>query len=120
MRSATPGLALLLASASSAAQAATCAPSPPVPIRMEYWFSSGPTYPTGPHDREGTVRFLVEVGANGLVRSCNVVVPSGDHRLDETTCKEIKRRARFTPAIDQHCSPVAGVYTNAVHWKLPD
>ncbi|MCA1662609.1 MAG: energy transducer TonB [Novosphingobium sp.] len=70
--------------------------------------------------REGTTRFRVTVGLDGRVRNCEVTSSSGSSDLDRATCENVARRARFKPATDATGSAVAGSYTNAVRWEIPD
>ena len=40
--------------------------------------------------------------------------------LDEATCELVTRRARFDPAKNNQGRAVAGNYSSAVRWQLPD
>ena len=71
-------------------------------------------------EREGTTRFRVTVGADGRVRNCEVLASSGSTDLDAATCANIAKRARFAPATDASGARVAGHYTSAVRWMIPD
>jgi len=68
----------------------------------------------------GTVGFRVSVGASGKVENCSVTKSSGVSVLDETTCKLVSRRARFNPAKNGEGRAVAGSYTGAVRWQIPE
>lgn len=70
-------------------------------------------------EREGTTRFRVTVNAKGRVADCQITGSSGHPDLDAAACKNIKRRARFRPALDSAGTPVTGSYSNAVRWQIP-
>jgi periplasmic protein TonB len=70
-------------------------------------------------EREGTTRFRVSVGPDGRVTDCQVTGSSGSPDLDEAACKNITRRARFTPATDGEGKPTTGSYSNAIRWVIP-
>lgn len=78
-------------------------------------------YPTSAmrEGRQGTTRFRVTVGPDGRVTDCTVTGSSGSPDLDDTTCKLITRRARFTPAMDGNGKPTTGTYSNSVRWQVP-
>lgn len=71
-------------------------------------------------EREGTTRFRVSVSADGRVASCQVTGSSGHPDLDETTCKLIERRGRFTPATDGNGQNTTGTWSSAVRWEIPE
>ena len=70
-------------------------------------------------EREGVTRFSVSVGPDGRVASCQVTGSSGHSDLDDTTCKLIQRRARFSPATDGNGDPTSGSWSSAVRWEIP-
>ena len=61
-------------------------------------------------DRAGTTTFRVTINDNGRVESCQIVGSSGHSDLDEATCKNVTRRARFRKPSDGY----GNVYTNRV------
>jgi protein TonB len=67
-------------------------------------------------DRTGTTTFRVTIDDNGRVADCQIVKSSGSPDLDEATCKNVTRRARFKKPSDGYGS----VYTNRVRWVIPD
>jgi periplasmic protein TonB len=77
-------------------------------------------YPAGEDPPEGVAAYRLIVGTNGRVSVCDIVRSTGDHRLDEATCKFITRRARFEPATDETGAKVVGSYTGTVKWEIPD
>jgi TonB family protein len=68
---------------------------------------------------QGTVRYRLEIGANGRVTGSAVTVSSGSAALDSTTCRLLRSRARFTPARDGNGNPVPDTAEGAVVWRLP-
>lgn len=70
-------------------------------------------------EREGTTRFRVTIGADGRVTDCQITGSSGSPDLDEAACRNITRRARFTPARDGEGNPTTGTYSNAIRWVIP-
>ncbi len=70
-------------------------------------------------EREGTTSFRVSVGADGRVTGCSVTGSSGSPDLDEATCSNVTRRARFTPATDGEGNPTTGSYSSRVRWVIP-
>ena len=78
-------------------------------------------YPTRAlrEERAGTAGFRVTVGPDGRVSSCSVTSSSGSADLDEATCSNVTRRARFTPATDGEGNPTTDSYTNRIRWVIP-
>ncbi|MBW8753423.1 MAG: energy transducer TonB [Sphingomonadales bacterium] len=70
-------------------------------------------------EREGTTGFRVTVGPDGRVTDCTVTSSSGHADLDQATCDNVRRRARFTPATDGEGNPTSGSYSNRVRWVIP-
>lgn len=70
-------------------------------------------------EREGRVHFKVTVGTDGRVTSCEITTSSGSPDLDEATCTNVRRRARFTPATDGNGSLIEGEFSSSVNWFIP-
>lgn len=70
-------------------------------------------------EREGSTSFRVEVGTDGRVTRCTVTGSSGHSDLDEATCKNISRRARFRPALDPSGREISGTWASRVKWEIP-
>lgn len=70
------------------------------------------------NDEEGTTGFRLTVGTNGRVTDCEVFEPSGSASLDETTCRILQARARFTPAIGSDGNPIEDRVDARIHWRL--
>jgi len=71
-------------------------------------------------EREGTTGFRVSVNTDGRVTDCQITRSSGHADLDEATCQNITRRARFRAATDGNGDPTSGSYSNSVRWVIPD
>jgi protein TonB len=68
---------------------------------------------------EGIATFLVEINEEGRADKCSITVSSGWPELDEATCSEVMKRARFRPATDAQGKPTRGTYSSKVRWVLP-
>jgi protein TonB len=79
-------------------------------------------YPTRAlrEERAGVTGFRVGVGTDGRVTSCSITSSSGSPDLDEATCSNVTRRARFNPATDGEGQPTTGSYTGRIRWVIPD
>ena len=110
------------------APAAPPAPPPPkftakgaVPKGSPANWATTNDYPTRAlrEERAGTTSFRVAVSADGRVSSCSVTSSSGSPDLDEATCSNVTRRARFTPATDGDGNPTTGSYSGRIRWVIP-
>lgn len=70
-------------------------------------------------EREGTVRFTLDVDERGRVAGCEIVGSSGSVDLDEATCSNVQKRARFEPATDASGAAIRSTFTNSVRWQIP-
>lgn len=71
-------------------------------------------------EREGTTSFRVTVNTDGRVSDCQITGSSGHSDLDEATCKNIQRRARFRPALDNAGNPQVATWSSRVRWQIPE
>jgi protein TonB len=71
-------------------------------------------------EEQGIARFSVKIDARGKATDCSIVRSSGSTALDEATCKNVLKRARFEPATDKYGAKVSGTYSNSVNWVLPE
>ena len=69
---------------------------------------------------EGIASFRLTIGIDGRVQDCRIVGTSGHKGLDEATCKNVSKRARFEPARDRNGAKITGSYTNAIRWIIPE
>ncbi|WP_242526345.1 energy transducer TonB [Novosphingobium sp. KA1] len=70
-------------------------------------------------EHQGLVRFRLDIDARGRVGQCTIVTSSGYSGLDEATCKNVSRRARFEPATDADGLTVGGTYMGTIRWVIP-
>ncbi len=68
----------------------------------------------------GLAQFRLEIGADGTVSACTITGSTGHPELDAATCALVARRARFEPARGANGEAVAGSYSSAVRWVLPE
>lgn len=68
----------------------------------------------------GTARFTLSIDARGKVTNCTITRSTGHPALDTATCDLVTKRARFDAARDGNGKPVAGTYSNAVTWRIPE
>jgi protein TonB len=104
-------------------------PAPPPPVqRTEPKSATGSLqglfrpddYPESAAERgdTGTTRVSLTIGTTGRVTNCQVVSGSGSRALDDATCRVIRSRARFTPAMDSSGNPTTGNYSQSITWRL--
>jgi protein TonB len=70
-------------------------------------------------EREGTTGFSLTVDASGKVTNCSITSSSGSPDLDQATCDNLRRRARFAPATDGEGQPTTGSYSSRTRWVIP-
>jgi len=71
-------------------------------------------------DLTGTARFRLDISKAGTITGCRVTGSTGHSELDAATCVLLEKRAKFEPARGRQGEPVAGTYSGAVRWELPD
>jgi TonB family protein len=117
---------------------AKCAPTPiPPPTQLENFQSN--RYPVATpkgnpgswvttndypamalrEEMQGVSGFMLTVSPSGLVTDCRITASSGSPQLDQATCANVIRRARFDPALDAKRKPIVGYYSNRVRWQIP-
>lgn len=70
--------------------------------------------------QQGRVAFTLDIGPNGRAHGCTITRSSGSSALDSATCAILRRRGRFTPAVDSNGMPAAGRVSDEVEWVLPE
>jgi TonB family protein len=68
----------------------------------------------------GDVTLNLTVGPNGRVTGCSVTRSSGSATLDSASCRIIRSRARFTPAVSINGAPAAAQIVYTHRWTLPE
>jgi periplasmic protein TonB len=71
-------------------------------------------------NEEGTTGFRLTVGPDGRVTACTVTSSSGSTALDNTTCRLMRSRARFTPARDNNNQPTTDSASGRIRWQIQD
>jgi protein TonB len=71
------------------------------------------------NEEQGSTSVRLSIGTDGRVTGCQVTGSSGSSELDDTTCRLLTRRGRFTPA-EQNGAPVAGTWTTSIRWQIPN
>jgi protein TonB len=95
---------------------------PPVPAGNPGTWVTTDDYPADAlrNDLQGTVRFRLAVNPQGRVADCTITQSSGSDLLDTKACSLISERAVFSPGRDKRGRAVAGTYSNAVRWVIPN
>jgi periplasmic protein TonB len=70
-------------------------------------------------EEQGVTGFKLDVGPDGKVTGCTVTKSSGFSDLDETACRLLPRRGRFSPAKDAAGNGMATTYSSSVRWQIP-
>lgn len=68
---------------------------------------------------QGDTDFTLTVDPGGRVSQCTIARSSGSAALDETTCRLMKSRARFTPARAADGSLRYGAAAGRIAWRIP-
>ena len=76
-------------------------------------------YPTDTH-HEGVTRYRLLIATTGRVAQCEITESSGSRWLDEATCRNLVRRARFHPATNSQGEAIEGQYEGKMRWYIPD
>ncbi len=71
------------------------------------------------YELEGRTQFDLVIGPDGRASACAVTQSSGAQILDDVTCRNVMRRARFNPATNAKGQPISGAYTKGVQWVIP-
>ncbi|WP_446653019.1 energy transducer TonB [Blastomonas sp.] len=76
-------------------------------------------YPTDTR-HEGVTRYRLLIATTGRVAQCEITESSGSRWLDEATCRNLVRRARFHPATNSQGKAIEGRYEAMMRWYIPD
>ncbi|MBU3078169.1 energy transducer TonB [Sphingomonas quercus] len=70
---------------------------------------------------QGTSQLTFDINPQGRIENCRVTASSGSPLLDDTACKLVVRRGRYSPALDQAGNPMSGgTKTLRFTWRLPE
>lgn len=70
-------------------------------------------------EHAGVSSVVLTVGPDGKVADCQVTGSSGFPGLDQAACANLRRRARFDPALDGNGNPTSGTFRKSVRWQIP-
>lgn len=71
-------------------------------------------------ERTGTSAVAWDISTEGRVENCRVTSSSGSPDLDDAACKNITRRARYKPALDNAGNPIRSQASRRVVWRMPN
>ncbi len=104
-------------------------PAPPQPVKRESARAKGSLvglfssddYPNSSlsANEQGTTAVRLTIGTDGRVAGCDITSSSGSSALDNATCSILRRRARFSPAMDSSGQPTTDTYSQRITWKVP-
>lgn len=67
----------------------------------------------------GVVQFRLDIDETGSVVGCNILHRTSPDEFADITCRNLAKRAKFTPALDAKGNPVRSYYVNKVLWQIP-
>jgi hypothetical protein len=91
-------------------------PHQPIPRSDPREWITAKDFPASVH-YGGKAKVAINVGADGTVKSCDVIETSGTSELDGLTCRLITARVRFLPARDAQGRAVEGAFPSTVTWR---
>jgi protein TonB len=104
-------------------------PPPPPPVvsqaaaakgNPQSWVTSDDYPPAAQREgRQGTVGLSWQINEQGRVENCSITQSSGSPDLDETACRLVTRRGRYSPAKDQNGNPLRATASLRFRWQLP-
>lgn len=104
-------------------------PPPPQPVKRDSARAKGSLvglfssedYPNSAlsANQQGTTAVRLTIGADGRVAGCDITSSSGSSSLDSATCNILRRRARFSPAMDSDGHPTTDTYSQRITWRVP-
>ncbi|PZU09659.1 MAG: energy transducer TonB [Sphingomonas sp.] len=110
--------------------AAPPAPPPPPPPTVSkaagakgdpaQWVTSDDYPPSAlREEREGVTKVTWQINEQGRIENCQIVSSSGSPDLDETACRVLTRRGRYSPALDQSGNPMRTTQSRTIRWQIP-
>lgn len=104
-------------------------PPPPQPVKRDSARAKGSLvglfssedYPNSAlsANQQGTTAVRLTIGTDGRVAGCDITSSSGSSSLDSATCNILRRRARFSPAMDSDGHPTTDTYSQRITWRVP-
>ena len=104
-------------------------PAPPVPVISQAaqakgdphsWITNDDYPPEAVRqEQQGVSGIAWTINEQGRVENCHVVSSSGSQVLDDTACRLMTRRGRYSPAKDQAGNPIKQTASLRFRWVLP-
>jgi protein TonB len=104
-------------------------PPPPAPVVSKaagakgdpaQWVTSDDYPPSAlREEREGVTKVTWQINEQGRIENCSVTSSSGSPDLDETACRVLTRRGRYSPAMDQSGKPMRTTQSRTIRWQIP-
>jgi protein TonB len=104
-------------------------PPPPAPVVSKaagakgdpaQWVTSDDYPPSAlREEREGVTKVTWQINEQGRIENCSVTASSGSPDLDETACRVLTRRGRYSPAMDQSGKPMRTTQSRTIRWQIP-
>lgn len=104
-------------------------PAPPVPVVSQAaqakgdphsWITNDDYPPEAVRlEQQGTSGIAWTINEQGRVENCHVVSSSGSQVLDDTACRLMTRRGRYSPAKDAAGNPIKQTQALRFKWVLP-
>jgi len=104
-------------------------PAPPVPVISQAaqakgdphsWITNDDYPPEAVRqEQQGVSGIAWTINEQGRVENCHVVSSSGSQVLDDTACRLMTRRGRYTPAKDASGNPIRQTQSLRFRWVLP-
>lgn len=97
------------------------ADTPAAPLRPFASYITSDDYPARAlrAGEQGRSTVRLTISAHGILSDCAIVESSGSAVLDDTSCRLIQRRVRFTPARDAQGRLTQGTLVTALVWRIP-
>jgi TonB family protein len=82
------------------------------------WLRSS-DYPSGAlwNGENGLVRFRLDVEPDGSVSNCRILFRTNPDSFADLSCKLLRERAKFSPALDSGGKPVKSYYLSQIRWQ---
>ena len=105
-------------------------PAPPAPVISQaasakgdphQWITNDDYPPSAMREgRQGVSGIAWTINEQGRVENCHVTRSSGSPDLDDTACRLMTRRARYTPAKDASGNPIKSTSSLNFRWVIPN
>jgi TonB family protein len=98
------------------------APTPPQAqpgpgLRRPADWVSNEDYPAAAKGAAGTTHIELTIDAQGVVTDCRILLASGSQVLDDQSCRLLRARAGFRPALDAAGVPIVSTFRRYIRWS---